>query len=396
MAKTVGIVAEYNPFHKGHGYQLEYVKAAGFDRIAIAMSASCVQRGEFAMFDKFFRSKSAVDCGANLVCEIPYPYSCFSAEGFAKSGVHILKNLGADAICFGSESADIELLCSISEFLLSDEYSQNIKKLISQNIPFATAREKVITDAFSLNRKVITASNDILALEYIKECKRLNWNVEFIPIKRCGAVYNQLSAKDGFASASGIRNAVSKFRFDFAAEYVPANISKATLSKLEQGDYFIADSHFEKSVIAVLKKLSADDFLKLPDCNNELAHAFENALVYANSFESLFDCLPTKQYTRARLRRIILFAYLGYDPEFPKLPPYIRILAMDKLGEEIIKNAHKISEIPISHSYRILQEKSNNCQKIIAAESYATDMQSLFFKFSGDFRKDYTTKLYKK
>ncbi|MBQ7815881.1 MAG: nucleotidyltransferase family protein, partial [Oscillospiraceae bacterium] len=115
MAKTVGIVAEYNPFHKGHAYQIDCLKDMDFDRIAVAMSGSCVQRGEIALLDKFCRARMAVDCGASLVCELPYPYSCFSAEGFAKSGVHILKNIGAGALCFGSESADISLLCSIAD-----------------------------------------------------------------------------------------------------------------------------------------------------------------------------------------------------------------------------------------------------------------------------------------
>ena len=396
MAKTAGIVTEYNPFHKGHAYQIDCLKKMGFDNIAVAMSGSCVQRGEIALLDKFTRAKMAVDCGVSLVCEVPYPYSCYSAEGFAKSGVHILKNLGVDALCFGSESADLDLLCSIAEYLLSEDYSENLKKHLADNIPFAAAREKTITEEFDLNRDVIAASNDILALEYIKECNRLNWDVQLIPIKRKGADYNDLSSKDGFASASGIRNSVKEYRFETACSFVPENVQKEFLNRLEQGDYFAADTAYEKAVLSALKKLSATDFEKLPDCNRELSHAFENAVSVSNSFEKLFSNLPTKQYTKARLNRIMLFAFLGINENIPSLPPFIRILAMDKNGEEAVKKANTVSALPVSHSYRILQEKSSDCANVIEKESLATDMQSLFFKFSGENRKDYTTKLYKK
>ena len=396
MAKTAGIVAEYNPFHTGHMYQLDTLRQKGFDKIAVAMSGSTVQRGEFALLDKFSRAKFAVNCGADLVCEIPYPYSSFSAEGFARSGVAMLKNLGVDAISFGSESGDILLLCRIAEFLLTEEYQINLKKHLNSNLPFAAAREKAIVEKFDLSKEVLNASNDILALEYIKECIRTGWDVQFVPIKRQGAAYNDLSAKNGFASASGIRNAVKDYRFTDTVQYIPTNIQRDFINRLEQGDFFTADSAYEKAVLATLKKLDAAAFARLPDCNKELSHAFENAASCANSFDRLFELLPTKQYTRARLNRILLFAFLGTDANLPSTPPFIRILAMGANGEEIVKKACGISALPVSHSYRILQDKSEACKKVAEKESLATDMQSLFFKFSGENRKDYTTKLYKK
>ena len=396
MAKTVGIIAEYNPFHKGHLHQIEQLHKMGFEKIAVAMSGSCVQRGEIGLLSKFTRAKYAANCGVNLVCEISFPYSSLSAEGFAKSGVQILKNLGVDAISFGSESADLTLLCQIAEFLLCDEYENLLKKHLADGISFAQAREKAILQKFSLNREVISASNDILALEYIKECKRLGWNVEFVPIKRKGADYNDLAAKEGIASASGIRQRIGEYRFDAATEFVPDAVKQNFTNRLEQGDYFVADSTFEKAVIFALKKLTAEDFARIPDCNTELSHAFENAAVSAVNFEQLFDNLPTKQYTKARLKRIILFAFLGCDSAFPALPPYIRILAMDKKGEEIIKKASEVSALPISHSCRILQDKNEDCAKVVKTESFATDIQSLFFKYPAESRQDFTTKLYKK
>ena len=353
-------------------------------------------RGEFALFSKFERAKQAVNCGVSLVCEIPYPYSSQSAEGFAKSGVHILKNLGVDALCFGSESDDVNLLCKIADYLLSDGYETALKSYLEQNIPFATAREKAILDKFDVNHKILSASNDILALEYIKECIKIGWDVQFIPLKRKGANYNDMKARDGFASASYIRRCVGEYRFEKAAEYVPDCIKQSFLNRLEQGDYFIPDRAFEKHAIATLKKLSAESFAKLPDCNTELSHAFENAAVYATDLENLFKNLPTKQYTKARLNRIILASLLENGTQAPEYPPFIRILAMDAEGESIIKKAHGTAALPISHSYRILQDKNDNCKAVVEKESLATDLQGLFFRFTDEGRKDYTTKLYKK
>ena len=396
MPKTVGIVAEYNPFHKGHMYQIDCAKQKGFDTVAIAMSGSCVQRGEFALLNKFERAKYAVNCGASLVCEIPYPYSSQSAEGFAKSGVHILKNLGVDALCFGSESGDIRLLCSIADFLLSEEYETLLKKHLENNTPFATARERAILEKFDVNRDVIAASNDILALEYIKECKRTGWDVEFVPVKRKGANYNDTKAKDGIASATHIRKCVAEYRFDTAVSFVPQEIGVSFQSRLEQGEYFVPDTAFEKFVLASLKKISAQDFAQIADCNTELSHALENAAVTAVSLDSLYEKLPTRQYTRARLNRIVLAALMQYSAVLPGLPPFVRILAMDKNGEQLIKQASNTSDIPISHSYRILAEKDEQCAAVVKAESLATDLQNVFFRFSGEGRSDYTTKLYKK
>ncbi|MBQ6896324.1 MAG: nucleotidyltransferase family protein [Oscillospiraceae bacterium] len=396
MSKTVGIVAEYNPFHKGHLYQTEQLRSMGFDRIAVAMSGSCVQRGEISLLSKFCRAKYAVDCGVSLVCEVPFPYSSFSAEGFAKSGVHILKNLGVDAVSFGSESGNLPLLCDIADYLLTEDFEAALKCFIAEGLSFAQAREKAVLNRFSLSREIVSASNDILALEYIKECRKLCWDVELIPVKRRGAAYNDISAKDGFASASGIRQRVSEYRFEQAAEFVPDEIKQNFINRLEQGDYFVADAAFEKTVMYALKKLKAEDFAKIPDCNTELSHAFENAASFSANMEQLFSNLPTKQYTRARLKRIMLFALMGIDDSLPQLPPFIRILAMDKNGEEIVKKASDISSVPVSHSYRILQDKNDDCRRVIEKESFATDLQSMFFKFPSDSRSDYTTKLYKK
>ncbi|MEG1782475.1 MAG: nucleotidyltransferase family protein, partial [Oscillospiraceae bacterium] len=198
MSKSVGIVAEYNPFHTGHGYQIDFLHSKGFEDVVVAMSGSCVQRGQFALFSKFARAEMALLGGVDLVLEIPCPFSIKSAEGFADAGVKILKNAGVNALCFGSESDDLPLMKEIASYLLGEEYSLNLKKYLAQNLPFPQARQSAILQKFELTKDFLSASNDILAIEYLKACIKLDWDVEIIPLKRRGANYKDLEGKGDF------------------------------------------------------------------------------------------------------------------------------------------------------------------------------------------------------
>ena len=394
MSKSVGIVSEYNPFHTGHKYQINFLRKSGFDTIITAMSGSCVQRGTPAIFSKFDRAKMALLNGVNLVCEIPFPFSCMSAEGYAMAGMQTLKAMNVDSICFGSESGDIKLLKSIAEYLLSNEYENSLNMYLKQKIPFAVAREKAIFDKFDLDRNTVNASNDILAIEYIKACIKLNWNPEIIALKRIGANYNQTSDKNGFASATGIRKMISEYRLDTVMNYIPKESQKTFIQNLDRGSYFLPDEAFEKAVLFSLRKKNCSDFKKIIDCNEELANSFEKASSVAYSFDSLFENLPTKRYTRARLNRIILNSMLD-QYELPQNIQYIRLLGFDSVGEQFLKKSSKTCPLPISHSIKILSEKNYDCKRIIMAESLANDLQSAFFKISSSPRSDFTSKLIK-
>ena len=395
MSKSVGIVAEYNPFHTGHRYQIDQLRQLGFEHIAVAMSGSCVQRGNFAFMDKFSRRKMALENGVDIVAEIPYPFSARSAEGYAMAGIQTLKAMGVDAISFGSESGNSALLQDIAAYLLTDEYENLLKKYISENFSFATAREKAIFDKFDVNKDIVSASNDILAIEYIKSCIILDWKPEIIAVKRQGAAYNRTKASSGYASASGIRKMISEYKQDTALKYIPAESSSTFVRNLDRGNYFVSDSAAEKAVLFTLRQKTAEDFIKLADCNEELSHSFEKALSSAYSMESLFDALPTKRYTRARLNRIILAAILNIDNSYPKDIQYIRILGFSKKGEVFMRSLPEKCHLPFSHSAKILSEKSELCRKIILAESRATDGQAALFRISRPPRADFTTKIVK-
>ncbi len=395
MSKSVGIVAEYNPFHTGHKYQIDFLKENGFDTVIVAMSGSCVQRGMPALLNKHDRAKMALEGGVNLVAEIPYPFSSMSAEGYAMAGMQTLKAMSVDAVCFGSESGNAQMLQEIAIFILSDEYENSLKRYLEQNLPFPTAREKAIFDKFELNKEVVSASNDILAIEYIKACIKINWQPEIIALKRKGAGYNQMGEKDGFASASGVRKMISEYRYEQIYKFIPQESAATMETCLDRGSYFLPDTSWEKAVLFSLRNKTSEDFMQITDCNSELAGSLEKAASVSNSMEMLFDNLPTKRYTRARLNRIILSAFLGVKNDMPKDIQYIRLLGFDKNGEEFLKTASKNCPLPISHSVKILSEKNDDCRKIAIAESRACDMQATFCKFSGEPRQDFVRKLIK-
>ncbi len=395
MKKTAGIVAEYNPFHTGHLYQIDFLKSQGIDEIVIIQSGSCVQRGEIGVFSKFLRSKSAVLNGASLVLELPFPYSSLSAEGFCYSAVSMLKELNVDIICFGSESGNIDILNDIAEFLLSEEYNNSLKGYLKDKVPFAKAREKALLDKFEITPDFVTASNDILAIEYIKAAKKLDFSVEFMPVKRKGALYNDLKEKDGFASATMLRENIKSFKWDAFLNYIPKNSHDIINKALNQGEYFIFDKTFERSLLFSLKNKTSDFFKSLPDCNEELAGAFETAFSYATSIDMAFSLLPTKNYTQSRLRRIMLYGFLNLKLDFPKAPPYIRILAIGKNGENIIKEKSKNTSLPFSHSIKRIKDINNDCKIVAEYENRAFSAFCCFSKNISDTKLDYTNKLFK-
>lgn len=395
MYKSVGIIAEYNPFHTGHLYQTEVLRSKGYENIAVAMSGSCTQRGEFALFTKFERAKAALAAGVDLVCEIPYPFSSMSAEGFATAGITALKNIGAEAVSFGSECCDEKIIKNIAEYLLSPLCEERLKSNLSAGMPYPQAREKAIIEEFDYDKSILSASNDILAIEYAKACIKLNWNPKFEVIGRQGANYNDKTLNQKYSSASGIRTAVSNYRFDAAERYIPEKTLDIFRKNIDRGSYFLSDDQsYEKAVIFRLRKMTKADFVHLPDCNEEIAGALENAVIKSCSLAQIYENLPTKRYTRARFNRIILAALLNAK-DLPISLPYLRILGMGKGKEHLMSQISENSALPVSHSIKILAEKNDECRKTVLLESRATDCQTAFFKIIGEARKDYTEKFIK-
>ena len=226
--KTIAIISEYNPFHNGHEYLINKAKEQfGNDTAVIAiMSGNYMQRGELAIADKTVRARAAVDCGVNLVLEIPFPFSVSSAEFYAKSGVHIANSIGiVDHLVFGSECGDIDLLCTVAQNMLSDKYScalnTALKSPSEKGIGYPTLCAKIYNEIFGDFKSTLTESNNTLALEYIKALIKSNSTITPVTFRRIGAGYHdKIDSSHKYQSATALREIISDC-IDSARKYMP-------------------------------------------------------------------------------------------------------------------------------------------------------------------------------
>lgn len=329
-----GVTAEYNPLHNGHVYQLNELHKNGADVIVVVMSGNFMQRGEPAILDKWTRARAAVECGVDLVVELPSAWSVASAQRFAEAAVGIMAKLGVDTIGFGCECGDGKRLQSAAEFLSSDEFNSKLKDRISEGGNFPTA----VSNAAGLHCDILAGANNSLAIEYIKAAKKLIKKCDFIAVKRIGVEHDGEMTDGVFASASMIRNSIlsgveyARYIPDIMALELDVSISNdlapASLIRLERG------------IIAKLRTMSVKELRTIPDVSEGLENRILSAAKSVSDLESLYSAVKSKRFTHARIRRIILNAYLDTTSALQNISvPYIRPLAFNKKGSEIIKNA---------------------------------------------------------
>lgn len=391
-----GIVAEFNPFHNGHKYLIDNARTNPGDGVVCVMSGNFVQRGEPAVVSKFARTKMAIACGADLILELPLPYSISSAMYFSTGAIEILKGLGVvDTLCFGSECGDIQKLKSASKIINSNQMSAVLKKELSKGVSYPAARlsaaEQLAADD---DLSVLTTPNDTLAVEYISACEKLNTGFSYKCIKRVGAQHDSSVSDEGFSSASLIRdltvNDLQKCR-----NYMPAEAYSILEEEVLSGKTANI-SYLERAIVAHLRTASAEKLKNVPD----VSEGIENKIILAaNKFSKLDDIISvvkSKRYTYARLRRIILASYLGVtSPLRVKAPPYIRVLGMNEKGAEILSLAKKKSSLFVVGSLKDAERIDKNAAEYTALEARAGDIYSLMYKNPVGGKTDYTNRFYK-
>ncbi len=372
--QNIGIIAEFNPFHNGHKHLIDTVKKSG-NAVICVMSGNYVQRGDTAITDKFTRAKMAVMNGADLVVELPTPWAMSTAQNFATGAVGILNALGiTDKIVFGSESGDIDALKQTASVLKSADFNNKVnKKINTVSSTFAAARSKIFESDYPTLSHIINSPNDTLGAEYILASERVGFKGEFGCIKRIGAAHDSLDT-DVTVSASLIREKIKSDEFENISVFLP----DSTADILKNSPI----SDIRKIENAILCKLrmdfSGDKFPALPDISEGIENRLKNAVLIATSFEELLALTKTKRYTLARIRRLCLSAFLGIDNSFfGKLPPYIRVLAMGKNGEELLKQANKNSSLPIITKTKQLNLDDGFTKKVWSLESVASDIYAL-------------------
>lgn len=335
-----GVVCEYNPFHNGHKYMLESMRRDGTSHIVCIMSGNFVQRGECAVCDKYTRAEMAVKSGADLVIELPLPYAVGTAETFARGAVGILDKLGCvDRLYFGSESPlnELEQCLAASQ---TEAFRDKIREYLAEGLSYPTA--------FSMASGSETADspNNILALEYMKQLKTLESDMEPRSVLRVGAGHDSKEESDGYFSASAIRRLIhckediDKYLPEAAAEMIKRGIENKELPSDEE--------KIEVAVLSALRSMTEQELERIADVNEGLEYRLKKAINQATDIEEMMSLIKTRRYTTAKIRRIILCAYLGVTKEMQtRLPDYVSVLACNEKGLEIIRQIKEKSGVTV-------------------------------------------------
>lgn len=369
--KTAAIIAEYNPFHNGHKYLADKARDLGYEGLAAVMSGNWVQRGDTAVISKFARTKQALECGVDLVAELPTYWAMSTAQKFAKGAVDIIANLNVDALVFGSECGDITRLMQAVYCIRSKDFEARLRSYLDSGMNLAKARETAVGELCG-NGELLRSPNDTLAIEYINAAKDLNLNIKFHAVKRVGAEHDSDKAFGEFCSASVLRGLILNSDLDTAAKYMPAPSLEILKEEALAGK--VSDlTRLEKTILAVLRSSTKEEYKALPDISEGIENRLFGAARMSSDFDGLMEYTATKRYTNARLRRLILAAFLKERKnDIPDTVPYIRVLGCNKTGADILQNARNSSKLPIIMRSTSLKEDS--CFKF---EERATDIYSL-------------------
>lgn len=372
--KTIGIVAEFDPFHNGHRYLINKAKEYA-DTVVCVMSGNFVQRAVPALLPKEERVRAALLCGADIVLELPFVYAVSSAEGFAKNAVRILCEFGCDYICFGAEDNDREQILKTAEYLNSDNYKNEIDSELKQNISFPAARNELLIKN-NINYDIGKANN-ILAVEYTKEILKNYPTVKIVPIKRKNAEHLSADSKDGFASAGAIRKAF--LNGDDYKSLVPENCFEIYQKNKQIGNF----SDFDSFSLAVLSRLRTKSELKRNAyMTEELYSRMKNALTSCTSLNELYDKMKVKHYTHSRVRRAVLCEYFDISAKDTEiLPQYIRVLGFKSESSEKFGLLSKNSGLPVVSGFNEINKISSDmADRLFLLENNATDIFSLCLK----------------
>ena len=371
--KAVGLVTEYNPFHNGHLYHLnKAMELTGADISVAVMSGDFVQRGELAVLDKYTRVSMALNSGVNLVVELPVNYAVSSAESFAAGALKVLDYIKADSIAFGSESGDIERLYKLAHVLCDNEDTlyREISKYTANGISYAAARQKVVEKLTDKDTAaMLTSSNNILAVEYLKAIIKNNYAIKPYTIKRQGDSYNDTDIRSEYASATALRG---NLKADNISKYIPV---KAGLILSSNTNYIYPDDITEALFTRLLgilfassydKNVFIENVMRYPDVNKEIAgRLYKSAMDMitrtvpqgaeskdngAFSFGSLCEHIKTKEVPLSRIKRALVRITLGLDKKHMEKyanEPYIRVLGFDKKGQEYLSYIRKTVEVPL-------------------------------------------------
>ena len=378
---SVGIIAEYNPFHNGHLYQIEKIKKKyPEDTIIIAMSGNFTQRGEPAIIDKWNRTRLAIENGADLVVEIPYAFTTQSADYYSYAGITLLENLKVEKLIFGSESNNIEDITEIAKAQLEEKDFDKLVKIYSKfGYNYPTSLSLALKD---LTGKEIKTPNDILGITYIKTIIKKKYKIKPIAIQRTNEYHNK-DLTGTISSATSIRENLDNL--ENIKETVPKTTYKALTKEIihKKEDYF----NFLK-----YKIITEENLEKYHLVEKDLAVKLKKEIQNSTNYEELIQKVKSKHQTYSKISRALLHILCNYTKEESKENTkikYIRLLGFNDTGRKYLNKYKKDISLPIIS--KITKEK----ESMLELELNTTKIYTLPYKDSKEeYKKEYQTNLY--
>lgn len=396
----LGLIVEYNPFHNGHIYHLnESKKITGATHTIAVMSGNFMQRGTPALLDKFTRAEMAVRNGVDLVVELPTLYACQSAEIFAHGGITLLDSLNCvDSVCFGSEIGDVGILYLIAKILIQEpsEFKDALKNHLNEGLPFPKARSYALFDYISKNKlhetskenlsEILNSPNNILGIEYIKSILKLNSSIKPYTINRINSGYNSLDIDNSICSASAIRNALKNDGNLKDIDYtIPEPSYDIINNALENGFNPVYSDDFYQILYSIIVR-DKDNLSDYFEVNEGIENKIYNSIFKCKNFEEFQNEVKSKRYTMTKISRTLNNIMLGIKKEdiFKTKDlnniPYLRVLAFNDKGCEILKKIKTSSDIEVITKFsKIKHIDSDDFKTLINYDIKATNMYNLIY-----------------
>ena len=398
MGKRIGIIAEYNPFHNGHLYQIQKAKElTGADAVIAVMSGNFTQRGETSLINKFEKTKIALQNEVDIVIELPTIYSISSAENFALGGIKILNEIGnIDYLVFGIEEDNLQELQAIADVLVNenDEFKRTIKEELDKGNSYPKAREIALKKVLSSENvgNIMQKPNNILAIEYLKALKITNSRIKPFAIKRKNSMHHDKNINENYASGTYIRKLFIENNFDEISKVVPKYTYEKLLELKSHGTYVTSINDFSDIVIYKIRMMTKEEISQIADVNEGLENSIKLASTTCKTIDEIIDKVSTKRYTKTRISRILTYILLDItksDMEQSKNnDPYIRVLGINKQCEEILSTINDSKLITSLKKF----EENNGENQLLNTDKKATEIYTIKYQKSVQANLDYTSK----
>ena len=381
--KAAGIICEFNPFHNGHHYLLNSVRQdLNPDALVCVMSGNFVQRGDAAAWNKYVRAKAAVLSGADLVIELPVFAAVNSAGEFARGGISILKGLGiVDTIAFGSECGNVELLKQIAELSVNENaaFSAQFREEIDKGISYPKAYKNAVSEQIKgLQEDFFDGSNNILALEYLKQNYLLNANMDVYTVKRFECEHDSLRPGKNIASGSYIRQNIIDGDNNSYVNFIPEQVS-SLLSESRLFDFKAKETLFHLIRFCILN-ISSEELSEINEVSEGIENLLKKSVLNANCTDDLIHLVKSKRYTYARISRILIQTLLNIRKDFVREAfehPYARVLAFNDKGRAAIKAANEIGGIPVITNVNKQVSENDAIMPGLSMDYHASDIYNL-------------------